>query len=358
MSPPPTSSDTKASPSRPRLRAHHHEKTVGLIGFGAFGQLIFPLLATHFGKVVVHDPRPMPGHTAVAFAGLAQAAHADVVVIAAPVQEMRAIARAIAPYLKRGALVLDVGSVKCLPAAALAEELPPSVSIVGTHPLFGPQSAANGVRGHTIVLCPVRGGGLGDVRSWLRRLGLRVLVRTPEQHDREMAVAQGLTHMIGKLIADMGVAPSITTPSFDHLLAAARMVSSDAAAVFTAIQRDNPFVAEVQDRFFALAETMRGSFATGATQATASALPALARPIDREDGDPEQQSGHVHKSRKLAQAAVPRLIGRADERQEAGDRADGQAKPDAHPSNSHGTPRHWQSLPGLALSPEDNLSLS
>lgn len=358
MSPPPTSSDTKASPSRLNLRARPRDKTVGLIGFGAFGRLIFPLLAAHFGKVVVHDPSPAPGVASVMFAGLGDAARADVVVLAAPVQEMRAIAHAIAPHLKEGALVLDVGSVKCLPAAALAEELPAGVSIVGTHPLFGPQSAADGVHGHKIVLCPVRGAGLGDVRSWLRSLGLRVLVRTPEQHDREMAVAQGLTHMIGKLIADMGVVPSITTPSFDHLLAAARMVSSDAAAVFTAIQRDNPFVAEVQDRFFALAETMRGSFATGATQGTASALPALARPIDREDGDPEQQSGHVHKSRKLAQAAVPRLIGRADERQEAGDRADGQAKPDAHPSNSHGTPRHWQSLPGLALSPEDNLSLS
>jgi prephenate dehydrogenase len=28
---------------------------------------------------------------------------------------------------------------------------------VGTHPLFGPQSAANGIHGLQIAICPVRG---------------------------------------------------------------------------------------------------------------------------------------------------------------------------------------------------------
>ena len=40
MSPSSISSERKASPSRLNLRARPRDKTVGLIGFGAFGRLI------------------------------------------------------------------------------------------------------------------------------------------------------------------------------------------------------------------------------------------------------------------------------------------------------------------------------
>ena len=66
----------------------------------------------------------------------------EIVVVAVPVAVMPTVFKAIAPHLQPGALVVDVGSVKMLPAQWMTELLPDYVEIVATHPLFGPQSVA------------------------------------------------------------------------------------------------------------------------------------------------------------------------------------------------------------------------
>jgi len=122
-------------------------------------------------------------------------------------------------------------------------ELPPFVDIVGTHPLFGPQSARDGIRGRKIAICPVRGNTAPRIAAFLRgTLGLKVFITTPEEHDRELAVVQGVTHLIAKVLVRMKPLPKrFTTASFDHLMQATEMVRHDAASVFLAIECDNPF---------------------------------------------------------------------------------------------------------------------
>ena len=66
---------------------------------------------------------------------------------------MREVVADLALLLKPGTLVLDVGSVKVEPVAIMKELLPETVGIVGTHPLFGPQSAQNGIHGLQIAIC-------------------------------------------------------------------------------------------------------------------------------------------------------------------------------------------------------------
>lgn len=171
---------------------------------------------------------------------------------------MAAALEDIRPHLRPGAMVIDVGSVKVLPVRLMTELLPPTVAIAGTHPLFGPQSARAGLSGRKIAICPVR----GDVRrlaAFLRRvLGLDVILTTPEDHDREAALVQGLTHLIARVLVRMEPWPArLTTASFDHLRAATEMVRYDAASVYEAIERDNPFAAAVRERFFHLAAEAR-----------------------------------------------------------------------------------------------------
>ena len=50
--------------------------------------------------------------------------NADLVVIASPISTNKAIAKAIAPHLKAGAIITDVGSVKQAVIAAIAPHLP------------------------------------------------------------------------------------------------------------------------------------------------------------------------------------------------------------------------------------------
>ncbi len=72
-------------------------------------------------------------------------------------------------------------------------------------PLFGPQSANGGLSGLRFVVCPVRGGRYEQVAAFGRLLGLKVTVTTPEEHDREMAYVQALTHLIGRSLVNIGI---------------------------------------------------------------------------------------------------------------------------------------------------------
>lgn len=242
------------------------ETTIGLIGFGAFGQLIAQHVRPWF-PICAYDPapglEPAAARLGVTLAGLEAAARCDVVVLALPVGRMAEIVAAIAPHIRAGALVLDVGSVKTGPAAIMERGLPRHAEIAATHPLFGPQSARHGIAGLKIALCPLRGRRCFRLAAFLRRrLRLEVIITTPEAHDREAAMVQGLTHLIARVLVQMEPLPTrMTTRSFDLLQAAIGMVRHDAPEVFEAIERANPYAPEVRQRFFALAAALDAELA-------------------------------------------------------------------------------------------------
>ena len=229
---------------------------IGLIGLGAFGRLAATHLAPHF-DLVGHDPsvRHVPGGRWVS---LDEAAARPVVLLAVPVQALAGVAEAIAPHLASGALVIDVASVKLEPLRILRETLPAGTRILGTHPLFGPQSAAQGVAGQSIVLCPEAGVEADCVAEFLTdRLGLDVHLSDADTHDRTMASVQALTHLVSKVITDLGLtAAPYTTRSYDLLAEAARLVAEDSDALFRAIERHNPHAADLRRRFFAAARKL------------------------------------------------------------------------------------------------------
>ena len=229
--------------------------SVGIVGFGAFGQLMARHLAPHF-PLRVYDPS-LPtsgtvGNLRIPAVDLIAVASCPVVVLAAPVSSFEEVIRTISPHLGRGAVVLDVGSVKAIPAEIMRRHLPAHIGIVGTHPLFGPQSARDGIHGLKIAVCLIRGRHGLRVAAFLRKiLGLNVIITTPEAHDRELAVVQGLTHLIAKVLVRMESQPlRMTTRSFDMLTQAVEMVRHDGSTVQNAIQQWNPYAHEVRCQFF------------------------------------------------------------------------------------------------------------
>ena len=137
-------------------RVTRGREKLGLIGFGAFGRLTARHLSPWF-DILAHDPAATDAEGVATLTDLATAAACPTVVLAVPVEALEATLIAIRPHLAPGALVIDVGSVKVKPAQAMAELLPPGVRIVGTHPLFGPQSGKDGIAGLRIAICEVRG---------------------------------------------------------------------------------------------------------------------------------------------------------------------------------------------------------
>ncbi|MFD1342788.1 prephenate dehydrogenase/arogenate dehydrogenase family protein [Litorisediminicola beolgyonensis] len=241
--------------------------TLGIAGFGAFGQLAARHLGQHF-EITAHDPSPSVAASAkrlgVTLTSLRSVARADVILIAAPVSSFETVVGEIAVACRPGALIVDVGSVKTIPSDIMRRRLPSHVDIVATHPLFGPQSAARGIEGLKIAVCPIRGSRHARLAAFLRKaLGLTVLISTPEDHDKDAAIVQGLTHLIAKVLLRMGPLPTrMTTKSFDLLSEAVSMVQHDAPEVFEAIEKANPYAETVRRRFFDLAADLSAELET------------------------------------------------------------------------------------------------
>lgn len=236
------------------MSAFRKPPIIGIVGFGAFGQLMGRHLKDNF-RIYAFDPARTDT------ADVRTIAYCDIVILAPPVDRLSEAIAWVRPHLRKGAIVLDVCSVKIKPTQLMLSALPDHVEIIGSHPLFGPQSAQGGIRGLKIVLCPLRGGASRKIAAFLRaRFGLKVFVTTPEEHDRQMAMIQGLTHLIGKLLVQMGPLPTrMTTRSYEHLMQSVEMVRHDNPALFRAIEHDNPFAKDVRNRFLSLAERLKTS---------------------------------------------------------------------------------------------------
>lgn len=224
---------------------------IGIIGFGVFGQLIAEHLRPCF-RIRVFDIMPdiaRAEELSVSIASFEAVAECPVVVLAVPVNQMRAVVTELAVCVKPGTFVVDVASVKVEPAEIMRTLLPSDVTIVATHPLFGPRSACNGIRGLRIAICPIRGRAF-RILAFCKKLGLDVIITTPEQHDRDVAEVQGLTHLVASLVVKMNLQETrMTTRSFELLMTAVEMVRHDAPEVLQAIFRANPYAGDVLKRF-------------------------------------------------------------------------------------------------------------
>jgi len=130
---------------------------------------------------------------------------ADLIIICSPVSTYGGIGEAMAPSLKPGAIVTDVGSVKRAVIDALAPHIPDGVHLVPGHPVAGTEHSgpeagfAELFEGRWSILTPAEGTNPTAVRSvtelW-RRAGSRVEIMDADHHDLVLAVTSHLPHLI------------------------------------------------------------------------------------------------------------------------------------------------------------------
>jgi len=139
----------------------------------------------------------------------AAAADADLVVIATPLSVYGEIARRIAPVLREGAIVTDVGSVKGAAIAALRPELPSRVHFVPGHPVAGTEHSgpeagfAELFQDRWCILTPPPGtapDAISKITRMWEQAGMRVVTMEAEHHDKVLAVTSHLPHLIAYTI--------------------------------------------------------------------------------------------------------------------------------------------------------------
>jgi cyclohexadieny/prephenate dehydrogenase len=192
---------------------------VALIGIGLIGSSLARVLRRDrlAGEIVACARNQATRDTALAL-GLADRATedaaeavrgADLVVLATPLSAYAAIGARIAPALRPGAIVTDVGSVKQAVIRDLQPSLPASVHFIPGHPVAGtehsgPESGfAELFRDRWCILTPLPDtdpAALSTLTALWEQAGMRVVTMDPEHHDKVLAMTSHLPHVIAYTI--------------------------------------------------------------------------------------------------------------------------------------------------------------
>jgi cyclohexadieny/prephenate dehydrogenase len=130
---------------------------------------------------------------------------ADLVILCTPVGVCGEVASQIAPFLERGSVLSDVGSVKCAVMAQVASHVPQGVSFVPAHPIAGTEYSGTDAGFATLfqnrwcILTPPEGAddkSVAKLTAFWTRLGARVESMSAQHHDLVLAVTSHLPHLI------------------------------------------------------------------------------------------------------------------------------------------------------------------
>ncbi len=222
---------------------------IGVFGLGRFGAFWASLLAGSF-EVCGYSRNPdrltPQGVKRVSYDELFSC---QVIFLCNAISSMESVLNGMKNSLKPGTLVVDTCSVKVYPVSLMKSLLPDSVGILGTHPMFGPDSGKDGVSGLPIVLCQERISDEQYVfwKDRFREMGLVLQEMTPEEHDREAAYTQGITHFIGRTLNELNLhESSMGTAGYARLLDIIRQTCNDPWQLFLDLQKYNPYTSQMR----------------------------------------------------------------------------------------------------------------
>lgn len=149
---------------------------------------------------------------------------ADLVVLCVPVGVMGRVAEEIAPHLKSGATVSDVGSVKKSVIAAIDPHLPDDVHFVPAHPMAGtehsgPESGFDTLFDNRWCLIVPHGAdeaATAKLESYWQALGANCERMEVEHHDQVCAVVSHIPHLIAYTM--VGVADDLRRVSDQEVI--------------------------------------------------------------------------------------------------------------------------------------------
>jgi len=135
--------------------------------------------------------------------------NADLVIICTPMGAYTTVAQAIAPGLKMGAIVSDVGSSKRSVFSDLNPYLPDGIHLVPAHPVAGtadsgPESGFSELfKGHWCIITPLETTdptAVTKVKNLWIRCGMMVEIMDASRHDHVLAITSHLPQLISYTI--------------------------------------------------------------------------------------------------------------------------------------------------------------
>jgi cyclohexadieny/prephenate dehydrogenase len=190
-------------------------KRLALVGVGLIGSSIARAArALDVVEEIVVTSRSEPTRRRAAELGLADrvtetaaeaVVGADLVIVCVPIGACAAVAQEIGPRLEQGAIVSDVGSVKCAIVRDMAPHMPDGVHFIPGHPVAGTEHSgpdagfAELFVNRWCILTPgkdAESGAVERLSQFWKAFGASVEIMSPEHHDLVLAVTSHVPHLI------------------------------------------------------------------------------------------------------------------------------------------------------------------
>ena len=217
---------------------------IALVGHGRLGKLISKYLSKDFDIVILDKDKTT--------ADLNNLHQCKVVILSVPISEMPSTLNEIKDFIGINTIVADTCSVKEWPLQKMEDILPPTAQILGTHPMFGPDSVKDTLFGTKLVICPRRMDNyfLNEIINYLENHGIKVINTSAEVHDQQMSSSLLLSHFIGKGLLEFGAEEQeIDTKGHRRLLKILSTVKNDSNILFRDMFKYNRFSKSTLDKF-------------------------------------------------------------------------------------------------------------
>mmetsp|Transcript_26406 Transcript_26406/g.84581 ORF Transcript_26406/g.84581 Transcript_26406/m.84581 type:complete len:385 (-) Transcript_26406:112-1266(-) len=207
--------------------------TIGLVGFGNFGQFLAKRFVKQGHTVIATsrtDYHDVAGEMGVGYFQNSDdfcEEHPEVVILCTSILSTEKVLLNLPlQRLRRNTLFVDVLSVKEFPKKLFTQALPSEFDILCLHPMFGPDSGAGSWDMLNLVYDKVRiGGEPGRAERvdafldiWAKE-GCRMVEMSCEEHDKRAASSQFITHTVGRVLGNMNLGDtSINTKGYESLL--------------------------------------------------------------------------------------------------------------------------------------------
>jgi cyclohexadieny/prephenate dehydrogenase len=170
---------------------------------------------------------------------------ADLIIVCVPIGAYAEVGQAIAPHLKSGSILSDVGSVKQAVLRDLGPLVPDHVHFIPGHPIAGTEHSgpaagfAELFDGRWTILTPLPGwdeAAADRLGQFWSRMGAMVETMEPIHHDQVLAITSHLPHLIAYTI--VGTATGLE----EHTQREVIKFSASGFRDFTRIAASNPIM--------------------------------------------------------------------------------------------------------------------
>jgi cyclohexadieny/prephenate dehydrogenase len=193
--------------------------SVAIIGIGLIGSSIARAVRQHMPDVRITlgdaNAEVVTRATALGLGDLASGdlgavvREADLVILCTPVGRAGDVTRVLAPHLKSGALLSDVGSVKAQVIEAVLPHLPNDVHFIGAHPVAGTEKSGPDAgfaalfQNRWCIITPgadCNADALAKLVAFWQNIGAKTDIMDAAHHDLVLAVTSHVPHLIAYTI--------------------------------------------------------------------------------------------------------------------------------------------------------------